>query len=293
MLKIFQFPDLFGICLLVILSLGFSTTLMGNETVKHYYPVAPGSYWIYKDQNGKELTRYAAQDKQQEGNTYHGFQYDSELEDPGFYLYQIRPDLYNVDENGVAYFVGNKGKLALQRRYSKLLELAVPSIREGLSANFPESVFNFNYTVDVDMSDTFQLLPASIRRNKKWEAMETEITITFMTKEKKTGKKPEKTVFTNHTIFKETGTVKGTETVKTPAGTFKDCLKVRFENKEVASQSPKNKVGAFEMSHGKVITTIWLASDVGIVKWEYDSADSDGKSVFELTRYEIKPCTLK
>ena len=202
MLKIFQLPNLLQICLLLILSLGFSTTVMGNETVKRYYPVAPGSYWVYQDQHGKELTRHAAPDRQQEENTYHRFRYDSEFEDPGFYLYQIRPYLYNVDEEGVAYLVGNKGILALQRRYSKLLEIAVPSIREGLSAKFPKSVFNFSYTVDVDMSDTFQLLPASIRRNEKWEAMETEITITFMTKEKKKGEKPEKTVFTNHTIFK-------------------------------------------------------------------------------------------
>lgn len=291
MLKNFQFRNSqrICVCLLIILSFGFSTTLIGNETVERYYPVAPGSHWTYEDQDGQELTRYALRDREESGVTYHNFQYDPALSDPGFYLYQIHPYRYNVNENGIAYFVGNRGKFAIQRTRSKLMEIAVPSIREGLRKRFPKSVFKFSYTVDVDMSEIFQLLPASIRRNKKWEAMKTEVTMTLTTKERKKGEKPEKTVFTNHATFEETGTLKGTETVKTPAGTFEDCLKIVFENKEVASRSAKHKKGGFELSHGKLFTTIWLARDVGIVKWEYDAEDTKSKSVFALTAYEIKP----
>lgn len=291
MLKIFQFPNGLRISLLLILSFGVSSVLMGNETVKRYYPVTPGSYWVYSDQNGKELTRHAAPDKQHEGNTYHHFQYDPERQDQGFFLYQIHPYLYTVNENGVAYLVGNKGELAVQRRHSKLLEIVVPSIREGLRARFPKSDFDFSFTVDVAMSDTFQLLPAAIRNHKKWEAMKTEIIVTFTTKEEKEGEKPERTTFKTHTDFEETGIVKGTESVKTPAGTFKDCLVVRFENKEVASRSTKNEVGGFKLSHSPIITNIWFAPDVGIVKWEYDSEDAKNKSVFKLKRYEIKPAS--
>ena len=63
MLKNFSVSRIYSqrICVLVYCSvLGFSTTLMGNETVQRYYPVVPGSYWIYEDQDGRELTRYAA-----------------------------------------------------------------------------------------------------------------------------------------------------------------------------------------------------------------------------------------
>ena len=289
MLRTFQNPNSLRIGLLLILSFGFSTTLMGYETVKRYYPAAPGSYWVYKDQDGKELTRYASVDKQQERNTYHTFQYAPEINDPGFYLYQIHPYLYKVDENGIAYLVGRKGEAAVRRINTKILDLFVPNLRKVLSEKFPKSVFNFSYTVDANMSNTFQLLPASIRRDKEWEAMKTKITITFTTEERKEREKPEETVFTNHITFEEIGTVKGTEKVKTPAGTFKDCLKIVFENKEVSSRSSKNEMGGFELSHGKSLTTIWLAPDVGIVKWEYDSEDTDSISVFELTKYEIKP----
>lgn len=50
MLKRISF--IFSILLLSILSV----TLSGNETAKLYFPSTLGSFWVYQDENGNELT---------------------------------------------------------------------------------------------------------------------------------------------------------------------------------------------------------------------------------------------
>ena len=294
MLKIFQFSNSLRVCLLLILGFGFNTTLMGNETVNSYYPTTPGSYWVYKNQDGKELTRYAVADEHRDGNAYHAFQYTPKVEEWAFYVYQTHPYLYTVNKNGVASFVRKEGETALKRRLGKQLDIVIPQFKRAIGSKLPEVVLDVTYNLNVEMSDNFLLLPASIGYNKKWDAMKTEITTTLTFEErKKSGKgKPETSVAKKHAVLKETGIIKGTETVKTPAGTFKDCLRIEFENKQVSSRSTKSELASFQMTHPKVLTTLWLAPDVGIVKWEHtpevSKKSKDFKFAFELTGYEIK-----
>ena len=77
------------------------------------------------------------------------------------------------------------------------------------------------------------------------------------------------------------------ETVKTPAGTFEDCLKIEYwyatTEKEEATQPTASGTSDIES------TTLWLAPNVGIVKFIRVSADSKVEKSLELTQYEIKP----
>ncbi len=57
----------------------------------------------------------------------------------------------------------------------------------------------------------------------------------------------------NHTY-----TVEGSEDVTVPAGTFKDCLKIKLEEIHLATPPEKNIVYS---------GTVWLARGVGVVKW--------------------------
>ena len=63
----------FMLTLLFVFS--FSATLMGNEWANYYFPDALESYWHYEDQDGNELTRYAVEPVDIDGETYRAFSY--------------------------------------------------------------------------------------------------------------------------------------------------------------------------------------------------------------------------
>ena len=83
----------------------------------------------------------------------------------------------------------------------------------------------------------------------------------------------------------ENGKVTAKETVKTPAGTFEDCLKIEYwyaEAKKDATKPISSDTSGIES------TTLWLAPNVGIVKFIRVSADSKVEKSLELIQYEIK-----
>ena len=43
---------------------------MGTEWANDYFPDTVGSYWTYQDQDGNELTRYAVEPEEVDGETY-------------------------------------------------------------------------------------------------------------------------------------------------------------------------------------------------------------------------------
>ena len=73
---------------------GFSTTLMGNEWANYYFPDAIDSYWTYEDQDGEELTRYAIESEDIDGETYSAFSYEPALENWVDYQYYVHPYFY-------------------------------------------------------------------------------------------------------------------------------------------------------------------------------------------------------
>jgi len=67
--------------------------------------------------------------------------------------------------------------------------------------------------------------------------------------------------------FRETRTVEAIENVTTPAGTFKDCVRVRFDH--VYLDKPP---GSFFS-----VSRYWFAKNVGIVKYELTSQKAQGE----------------
>ena len=82
--------------LALLLIFGCSTTLMGNEWANYYFPDALGNYWVYEDQNGDELTRYAIEPENIDGETYRAFTYDPGLENWADFEHYIQPYYYQV-----------------------------------------------------------------------------------------------------------------------------------------------------------------------------------------------------
>ena len=47
----------YHVVLSLLLVFGFSATLVGKQKADTYFPQGIGSYWVYEDQDGNELTR--------------------------------------------------------------------------------------------------------------------------------------------------------------------------------------------------------------------------------------------
>ena len=95
-------------------------------------------------------------------------------------------------------------------------------------------------------------------------------------------------------IWVEKGKVTAKEIVKNPPrGHFKDCLKIEYwmdadDEAKVGGESGREAQSASPDEAGIELTTLWLAPNVGIVKFIRVSADSKVKKSLELTQYETK-----
>ena len=101
----------------------------------------------------------------------------------------------------------------------------------------------------------------------------------------------------------ETAIISGTETVKTPAGKFEDCLKVEYRTETTAVLTPAPPPDEVDPP-GETVTTVWYAPNVGIVQFRQETnyiflemiPDDEDLPVppgpktktFELKKYEIK-----
>ena len=275
---------------------GLSATLMGNEWADYYFPDAVGSYWTYEDQDGEELTRYAIEPEDIDGKTYRAFSYDPALEDWSDYKYHLHPYFYQIGHDWVVFFAGTEVETALKARVTGGLEKeVVQPLREQLNSTVPPGVtFEISTTFEAEAQDYFYLFPTPATFNEEWVAME--IQAKFIIRIDMAGDPNEippggALIFTFNIDGLETGTVKVTETVETPAGTFEDCLRIEFQTETgmtldtsphiegMQSMLPDNSLGTS--------TTLWLAPNVGIVKMVREPEDNDTIKTFELTDYEI------
>ena len=80
----------------------------------------------------------------------------------------------------------------------------------------------------------------------------------------------------------EKGKVVAKETVKTLAGTFEDCLKIEYWYAATEKEDTTKDVSGIEL------ITLWLAPNIGIVKFTHKSADAKVEKSLELTQYQIK-----
>ena len=290
-----------------LLIFSFTTMSIGNEWANYYFPDIVGSYWTYEDEDGNELTRYAIEPEEIDGETYRAFSYEPALEDWADFEYYVQPYYYQVGDDWVAFFVGAEVENALKASITRQMEEALPSIREQMFRSAPEELaisIDLSYDVETESQDYFYLLPTPATHNEEWTALELNVTVTLTIdiqgdSMKIPGGPP--TIKTHSSII-EIGKVTGTETVETPAGVFEECLIIEYRTDEitqVTASMPGAEQQAPEKQEGTTVTTLWLAPNVGIVKFRHEHPESDlrkkelglepkGESTLELIDYEIK-----
>ncbi len=283
---------------ILLLVFGLKAVLMSDasETIQ-YFPNTLGSYWVYEDQDGNELTRRVIEDKEIAGETYHAFNYEPTLEDWADYDYHIHPNFYQIGEEKVTFLVGDEVEKTVKAHFTKEMA-AFLTILEKMGAPFI-----MLYDLEIEAQDQFYGLPMPVTFNEKWNAMQIKVKLTLRPIPPQDP--PEATI--EFTIV-ETGTVVGTENVETPAGTFEDCLKIEYRTETgVATSSPE--MGSDPP--GESFTILWMAPNIGIVKFHQKAEDIFLKGIpmppgveppptvrtpelnLKLKRYEVKSADSK
>ena len=278
----------------LLIVLGFSATLMGNESVSKYFPATVGSSWVYEDQDGNELTRRAIEGEEIAGETYHAFEYDPAFEDWENYEYHFHYTLFKIDDTGIKFHVGDELVKAYKKSITKELENSMQRV-----GGPPEFNPEYDVKVEVEAQDHFYLLPKAFILNEEWDSIQIKPTINLMVNFASPEVNAELSGFSTgskiYFTIMETGIVTGKETVETPAGTFEDCLKIEYRTETVMPTLP----GEGGPKAGESVATLWLAPNVGIVKFRKQTekpliqemspveATTQVKT-FELKKYEIK-----
>ncbi|MDE0681306.1 MAG: hypothetical protein OXI63_00205 [Candidatus Poribacteria bacterium] len=282
----------FRVVLSPLLILGFSATLLAQEGKDVYSPHVPGSYWVYEDQDGNELTRSAVEKKEIEGEMYSSFNYEPTMEDWINYDYHIHPNFYKVGEEKITFLVGDEAQKAVKARLNKEMADFRTILRLMMEG------FDLLYEIEAETEDSFDVLPTSVTFNEAWEAIQLKAKVTMRSDPPQD---PEEIIL-EFTIV-ETGKVLGTEDVETPAGTFENCLKIEYQTETKVEASPPDQ-DLTPNPPGESVTTLWVAPNVGIVKFHQKAEDIVLKTIpppphplfkasttvktLELKRYEIK-----
>ncbi len=282
----------FRVVFSLLLIFGVSPTLIAEESVNDYFPHTPGSFWVYADQDRNKLTRRAIQKKKIEGEIYHAFSYEPTSEDWTDYEHYVQPNFYQIREDGVAFFVGDEVEKAFEARLRRDMDADIKE-QQGISTS-PGVRADFSYEIEVEAEDDFYLLPTPIIFDKAWTATQISGSITLKLKMQS----PDFQIPGGDQVnaipidLVEKGKVVGTEAVETPAGTFADCLKIEYWYTETTKKEDATQQTSSDTS-GIELTTLWLAPNVGIVKFVRKSADAKVEKSLELTHYEIKSTDLE
>ncbi len=307
--------------LIFFLTFYFSTTLIGNESTQKSFPSTLGSFWIYEDQDENELTRRVIEGEEIAGKTYYGISYEPVLEDWTDFNRYMHLSLFNIGEEWITFLVEDEIKKAVKARLTKEMELFSKIAKKSLENNSPpgfDLTVELNYNVGVESEDQFNLLPVQATPDEEWDATQINAKITMkfdiqgLPDFQNAEEVPEITL--DFTIL-ETGKILGTETVEVTAGTFEDCLKIEYRTKtEMTASQPTGT----EDLPGESVTTLWVAPNVGIVKFHQQSnkiflnmmserdvvdatmSDEEAAEItaasvktYELKRYKIGPGALE
>lgn len=280
----------FRVLFSLLLIFSVSPTLIAGESVNDYFPHTSGSFWVYENQDGNKLTRRAVEEKAIEGETYHAFSYEPTVEDWVDYEHYIHPNFYQIRPDGIAFFVGDEVEKSFEARLRKEMELDSKK-QQGISTTGDVSA-DFSYAIEIEAQDHFYLFPTPVVFDKEWTAMRISGSITLKLKMQSPdfqipGGDRAKAI---PIALVEKGKVVGTETVKTPAGTFEDCIKIEYWMEDDRETTEKEEAAEPESSDTSDIdlTTLWLAPNVGIVKFVHTSTGSKVEKSLELTQYKIE-----
>lgn len=307
--------------LIFFLTFYFSTTLIGNESTQKSFPSTLDSFWVYEDQDGNELTRRAIEGEEIAGKIYYGFSFEPVLEDWADFNRYMHLSLFNIGEEWITFLVEDEIEKAVKARLTKEMEIFSKMVKNSLENNSPPELdltVELNYSVAVEAKNDFNLLPIQATPDKEWDATQINAKITMKFDIQGLpdfqGAAEMSEITLDFTIL-ETGKIVGTETVEVTAGTFEDCLKIEYRTKtEMTATQPT----ATEDLPGESVTTLWFASNVGIVKFHQQSdkiflnmmserdvvdatmSDEEAAEItaasvktYELKRYKIVPGALQ
>lgn len=285
----------------------FSASLIGGESTQKYFPSTLGSFWVYEDQDGNELTRTAVEGEEIAGEMYHVFSYEPALEawtDFNRYLHLPR---YHVGAEWIKFAVKAELETAVKARLTEEMEIFAKFTKNVVENNAPPQLnltFNVNYDIGVEAAEQFNFLAVQAAPDAEWDATQVSatITITFDVEglPEDLQNNTETATSTLNFAILEIGKVLGTETVETPAGIFEDCLKIEYRTETEVTTSEPIEPGAVP---GESVTTLWLAPNIGLVKLHQEdekiflNAMSDkeleGASISEQEWSEITAVSVK
>ncbi len=280
---------------ILLFVLSFSVILLGDESSTTYFPDSLDSYWIYEDQNENEFTRRAVEGEEIGDEVLSAFSYEPELENWQEYSCFLTPSLYKVNDDGIVLVVGDEVEKALKARLQNEMDV----VREIIMSEAPPDAV-IEIEIDVQSQDQLLFLPDNVTENEEWDVNEYDAKITMSFSGG--GLAPSESLVVAFQIL-ETGIVLGKETLNISAGTFEDCIKVEFRTETTLALTPPPPPEDVEQP-GETVTTVWLAPNVGIVKfhqeWNFkflDIVPDDNELpkppdpipiTFELKEYEIK-----
>ena len=280
----------------LLLVFGLSAALIGDESeITQYFPDTLESYWVYVDQDGNELTRRVIEGEEIAEEMYLAFDYEPALEDWIDYDYHIHPYLYQVGEEGVTFLVRNEAEAAIKARLTNEMEAFIKMVM-AMAPPGEELDFEFHYEVEAEAQDPFYLLPTPVTSDEKWDALQIKAQLAIRPELPQEG--PEEVIF--EFTIQETGKILGAENVETPAGTFENCLKIEYRTSTKIEISDPDAADGTKPP-GESVTTLWIAPNVGIVKFHQETEDiflkivpmpevraSTTVKTLELKEYEIK-----
>ncbi len=258
--------------MLIIFMLCLCSTLLGEEPKKDYFPVTLGSSWVYVDQDGNEMTLSTTEGEEIADKIYHGFSYEPKIKDWKNFNRYMLPTLCHLGEDNIQFLVGDEVEKAVKARLTREMTLFSKLAQNAIGNAFPDEVnasIQVNTDVEVESEDHFNLLMVKAAPEEEWDSIQIKIKVKMEYDIKGIPGAGEMLAFTIDFTINESGKIIGMENVKTAAGTFENCLKIEYRTEtEMTSNAP---AGDPEELPGESVTTLWLAPNVGIVKFHQES----------------------
>ena len=226
------------------------------EQPPNYYPNTIGSRWVYRNPDSFEWAREVTETTEIGLHLYHVFDYDPPIEDTRFNF--LKTPSYRITRNRVLFFVGDE----IDRAYKQ-------DLTDFLRASYQE-FGNIKINVNAVSQEELVFFRIPPARGIRWEVIDMKASGNVIFRDQGNFILPFEINWVN------TGIVTRLESVETPAGTFEDCFKIRYDSKVTAVVNEEEE----ELLRAEV-QNIWLAPEVGMVKIE----DEDG--ITELIEYSI------
>ena len=306
------------------------------STSTNYFPMTVGSRWVYRNPDGSDWSREVTEIEEVGSHLYHTFGYDSPIGDDHSEPSETptyTPTPYAITRDGrlicdislrelneaVAQTISRSGRVPPNRWVINLscrtdrrpicrkrkLENIVRDGKELQEINNDALMFLYRYDTSVVWNSGLTVLRYPLVPYRRWKAINVRLSGTkyippFWDRD---GVGDLHTFETDVTI---SGIAGQPESVVTAAGTFEDCIKIRYEMTRLSFETTEfntswvvfeqRKLDLLETELRKELTTlfrdalprmqlgaVWLAPGVGPVRIER----ADGIS--ELISYDVKP----